>query len=74
MANLITSFRILGSVALLLCSVFTPLFYVLYILAGITDMFDGTVARKTNKVSFKIQCNSCLCYCNICSNSRRSLN
>lgn len=51
MANIITCIRILCSLALLF---FTPLsipFYVLYIIAGFTDMIDGTVARKTGTAS-----------------------
>lgn len=51
MANIITSFRIVCSVALLFCPVFSPAFYALYLIAGFTDMIDGTVARKTNSVS-----------------------
>ena len=51
MANLITSIRILCSVALLFCAAFSPAFYALYLTAGITDMIDGAVARKTNTVS-----------------------
>ena len=51
MANLITSIRILCSVALLFCAVLSPWFYALYITAGISDMVDGWVARKTNTAS-----------------------
>ena len=51
MANIITSIRILCSVALLFCPVFSTTFYSLYIFAGISDMADGWVARKTNTVS-----------------------
>lgn len=51
MANIITSFRILCSIALLFFPAISPMFYVLYLLAGFTDMIDGTVARKTNTVS-----------------------
>lgn len=51
MANIITSLRIICSIVLLFCPVFSVPFYVLYITAGITDMIDGTVARKTNTVS-----------------------
>ena len=51
MANLITSCRILCSIVLLFFPAFSPPFYVLYCLAGFTDMIDGTVARKTNSVS-----------------------
>ena len=51
MANLITSIRILCSVALLFCAALSPWFYALYIIAGLSDMIDGWVARKTNTVS-----------------------
>ena len=51
MANIITSCRILCSIVLLFFPVFSPEFYVLYCLAGFTDMIDGTVARKTDTVS-----------------------
>ena len=51
MANLITVIRILCSIALLFCSALSPWFYVLYITAGVSDMVDGWVARKTNTVS-----------------------
>ena len=50
-ANIITGFRIIFSAALLFCPVFSPVFYILYLASGITDMTDGTVARKTNTVS-----------------------
>ena len=50
-ANIITGFRIVFSAALLFCTVFSPEFYILYLAAGITDIIDGTVARKTNTVS-----------------------
>ena len=51
MANFITSLRIICSIVLLFCPVFSPVFYALYISAGFTDMIDGTIARKTNSVS-----------------------
>lgn len=47
-ANIITGCRIICSILLLFTSAFSPLFYFLYITAGITDMTDGTIARKTN--------------------------
>ena len=50
-ANLITSCRILGSIGLLFCPVFSACFYGLYIFCGLTDMVDGTIARKTGAVS-----------------------
>lgn len=51
MANIITIIRILCSIALLFCPAFSAAFYALYITAGISDMADGWVARKTNTVS-----------------------
>ena len=50
-ANIITGSRIVFSIALLFIPPFSPAFYVLYAAAGLTDMIDGTVARKTNTVS-----------------------
>ena len=50
-ANLITGVRILCSIALLFCQPFSPPFIVLYLIAGITDMTDGAMARKTNTTS-----------------------
>ena len=51
MANVITGIRIVCSIALLFCPVFSPAFYVLYITAGLSDMTDGAVARKMGTVS-----------------------
>ena len=51
MANIITGFRVLISIALLFCPVFSPVFYVLYLIAGLSDMIDGTIARRMNTVS-----------------------
>lgn len=51
MANIITGCRILCSVLILAVQVFSPQFYFLYLVAGFTDMIDGTVARKTNTAS-----------------------
>ena len=50
-ANIITSSRILSSIGLLYCPVFSDSFYVLYLFCGLTDMVDGTIARKTGAVS-----------------------
>ena len=50
-ANIMTSCRILLSITLLFCPVFSVSFYTLYLFCGITDMVDGTIARKTNAVS-----------------------
>ncbi len=51
MANAITFFRIAASIVLLFYPVFSPAFYVFYIAAGLSDMLDGLVARKTDTVS-----------------------
>ena len=48
MANIVTCCRILFSVLILFSPVFSAWFYSLYLLCGITDMVDGTIARKTN--------------------------
>ena len=51
MANIITGIRIVLSVVLMFCQALSPTFYALYIAAGISDMIDGAVARKTGAVS-----------------------
>ena len=51
MANIITSIRIICSIALLFCPVFSPLFRALYLTAGVSDMADGAAARKMGTVS-----------------------
>ena len=51
MANIITFVRIICSIALLFVPVFKPAFYALYITAGISDILDGIIARKTGTVS-----------------------
>ena len=51
MANIITVIRILCSIALLFVSPFSKTFYALYITAGLSDMLDGPVARKTRTTS-----------------------
>jgi CDP-diacylglycerol--glycerol-3-phosphate 3-phosphatidyltransferase len=50
-ANVITGFRIAAGLALLFCPVFSIPFYALYLTAGISDMVDGVVARRTNTAS-----------------------
>lgn len=51
MANLITSCRILFSLLLLFFPALSPGFYGLYIAAGLSDMLDGFVSRRTNSAS-----------------------
>ena len=43
LANSITMIRILCSIALLFCPVFSLAFYALYLTAGVSDMVDGWV-------------------------------
>ena len=51
MANAISYSRIALSIVLLFAPALSPPFYLLYILAGLADIFDGIVARKTGTVS-----------------------
>ena len=50
-ANILTVFRIIGSVLLLLFPPFSLAFMSIYLLCGFSDMIDGTIARKTNSTS-----------------------
>ena len=50
-ANILTACRIFGSIVLLLFPAFSLGFYIIYLLCGVSDMIDGTIARKTNSVS-----------------------
>ena len=50
MANIITCFRILVSFALLFFPLHSVPFGLLYLTAGISDMVDGMVARRTTAV------------------------
>ena len=50
-ANIITYCRIIFSVLMLLFPVFSPEFCLCYLLAGFTDMIDGTIARKLGTAS-----------------------
>lgn len=51
MADLITGARMLCAPLLLCFPVLSPAFYALYLLGGLTDMIDGTVARMTGTAS-----------------------
>ena len=51
MANILTGSRVGLSLLLLCTRVLSCPFYILYLLAGLTDMIDGTVARKSKTVS-----------------------
>ena len=50
-ANIITGSRIAFSLPLLFTPLTSAWFYILYLFCGLTDMIDGTIARKTNTVS-----------------------
>ena len=50
-ANIITGSRAIFSLPLLFIPLSSGWFYTLYLLCGLTDMIDGTVARKTGAVS-----------------------
>jgi CDP-diacylglycerol--glycerol-3-phosphate 3-phosphatidyltransferase len=89
MANIITGFRVLISIALLFCPVFSPVFYILYLTVGLSDMIDGTIARKMNTVTefgarfdtafdishspTKVFGDSGMCGCDFCGSSGRAL-
>lgn len=51
LANALTICRIALSVALLIPAAFSPAFFAIYALAGVTDMLDGYVARRTGTES-----------------------
>lgn len=51
LANILTAGRVVLSLGLLCFSPFTAPFLTLYVLCGLTDMLDGTVARRTGTVS-----------------------
>ena len=49
--NIITAFRFLGAVCLLLSDPAGAVFWVIYGLCGVSDMLDGYLARKLNAES-----------------------
>lgn len=49
--NIITTLRIIGSVALLYTKPFSTGFFLVYLLCGISDVLDGYIARKTESGS-----------------------
>ena len=50
-ANIITGSRIIFSLPLVFIPLSSAWFYVFYLFCGLTDMIDGTIARKTGAVS-----------------------
>lgn len=49
--NIISCFRVAGTLALLLTDPLSAYFYVIYTLCGISDVLDGTIARATGNTS-----------------------
>lgn len=50
-ANIITLSRLAAAGVLLFLTPFTPEFYAAYLWCGVSDMIDGTIARKTHSES-----------------------
>lgn len=50
-SNCITFVRIIGSVVLIFLTAFSPEFYIIYSVCGLSDAVDGSVARKCNTTS-----------------------
>lgn len=50
-ADIITSVRIAGAIALLFIKPLTPAFYIVYTICGVSDAIDGFVARRLGTVS-----------------------
>ena len=50
-ANIITGSRIVLSLPLIFMPLTSTWFYALYLLCGLSDMIDGTVARRTNSAT-----------------------
>lgn len=49
--NLITMIRILGITVLVFIKPFSQIFFIIYLICGISDILDGMIARKKNLVS-----------------------
>lgn len=47
----LTASRIVGALVLMFTEAFSPLFFVVYLWCGTTDVFDGILARKLKKTS-----------------------
>lgn len=50
-ADWFTVFRIVGSISLIFIKPFSVVFFVMYGLCGVSDVFDGMIARATKTVS-----------------------
>ena len=51
LANIITFSRIIAALAIIRTEALSPLFYVLFLFCGITDILDGRIARRTGSES-----------------------
>lgn len=51
LADIITLFRIVGALSLIAIKPISVLFLTVYSIAGVTDVLDGMIARKTHTVS-----------------------
>ena len=51
LANIVTISRIVGSICLLCCPMFSLGFYSVYLFCGFTDTIDGIIARKLKIIS-----------------------
>lgn len=51
LANIITSTRLIGTIALIFTEPLSDVFFAIYIWCGISDILDGFVARKLKTVS-----------------------
>lgn len=51
LANIISSTRITGAIVLFFQKEISPLFLLIYVLCGFTDLIDGPIARKTGATS-----------------------
>jgi len=51
LANMITIIRIIGAFSMLLFKPLSPIFLLLYVICGLSDILDGYIARKTRTVS-----------------------
>ena len=49
--NCITSLRIIGAILLIPFKIFSPVFFTIYTLSGVTDILDGFIARVTKSTS-----------------------
>lgn len=69
LANSLTLSRIAASAVLVFTDPFSALFCITYIFAGITDMIDGTVARKTGSADLigeRLDSIADLCFTAVC--------